>query len=250
MRALILSDIHANIEALEAVLAAAPAYDAVWNLGDIVGYGAAPNEVVERARALGGLYVRGNHDRACSGARGVEDFSSIAGRAAKWTRSVLTQENAEWLQSLARGPIETGSPLVTCVHGSMLDEDQYVVSIRDAWLAMKDSASHVTFFGHTHVQGGFAATAREWQNVQPALSRAKGVQEWSIAIEPERRYLLNPGSVGQPRDRDPRAAFAIYDDGADRVTFYRTEYDVLMAQMRILRAKLPERLAERLLEGR
>ena len=250
MRALILSDIHANIDALESVLAAAPAYDVVWNLGDIVGYGAAPNEVIERIRSLGGIFVRGNHDRACSGTRSFDDFSSIAGRAAKWTRSVLTPENSAWLQTLSKGPVTTESPLVTCVHGSLLHEDQYVVSMRDAWLAMKDSASHITFFGHTHVQGGFAASAREWQNVQPRFPSSRGLQEVTIAIEENRRYLLNPGSVGQPRDHDPRAAFATYDDAAQLVSFYRAEYDVRLAQMRILRANLPERLAQRLLEGR
>lgn len=250
MRALILSDIHANIDALEAVLAAAPAYDVVWNLGDIVGYGAAPNEVVERVRALGGIYVRGNHDRACSGTRSFDDFSSIAGRAAKWTRSVLTEQNSAWLQALEKGPVSTKSPLVTCVHGSLLHEDQYVVSLRDAWLAMKDSASHITFFGHTHIQGGFAASTHEWQAVQPQFPTAKGLQSATIGIEATRRYLLNPGSVGQPRDHDPRAAFVIYDDAVHIVTFYRVDYDIRLAQMRILRAKLPERLAERLLEGR
>jgi diadenosine tetraphosphatase ApaH/serine/threonine PP2A family protein phosphatase len=250
MRALIVSDIHANIDALEAVLSAAPAHDVMWNLGDTVGYGAAPNEVVDRVRAIGGIFVRGNHDRACSGARSFDDFSSIAGRAAKWTRSVLTAENSAWLRELAKGPVAPGSPLVTCVHGSLLHEDQYVVSMRDAWLAMKDSVSRVTFFGHTHVQGGFAASAREWQNVQPEFSRARGLQEMSIVIKPDRRYLLNPGSVGQPRDNDPRAAFAIYDDDAQIVTFYRVDYDIRLAQMRILQAKLPERLAQRLIEGR
>jgi diadenosine tetraphosphatase ApaH/serine/threonine PP2A family protein phosphatase len=146
--------------------------------------------------------------------------------------------------------VTPASPLVTCVHGSLLHEDQYVVSMRDAWLAMKDSASHITFFGHTHVQGGFAASAREWQNVQPRFPTARGLQDATIPIEDTRRYLLNPGSVGQPRDNDPRAAFAIYDDAAQLVTFYRIDYDVRLAQMRILRANLPERLAQRLIEGR
>ena len=250
MRALILSDIHANIDALEAVLASTPAYDTVWNLGDIVGYGAAPNEVVERVRALGGIFVRGNHDRACSGTRTYDDFSSMAGRAAKWTRSVLTEENAAWLRSFAKGPVATESALVTCVHGSMRDEDEYVISIRDAWLAMKDSTSQITFFGHTHLQGGFAANQDEWQNVVPLFPAEEGLQEAAIAIEPNRRYLLNPGSVGQPRDRDPRAAFAIYDEDAQQVIFYRIDYDIRLAQMRILRAHLPERLAQRLTEGR
>src|SRR5271156_3817446 len=115
MRALLLSDIHANIDALEAVLEAAPAHDQVWNLGDVVGYGAAPNEVIERVRSLGETFVRGNHDRACSGLLSVEDFNPIAGRAALWTRDVLTPEHMDWLRHMARGPVTPGSPQVSCM---------------------------------------------------------------------------------------------------------------------------------------
>src|SRR5271155_4619469 len=143
MRVLIISDIHANIEALEAVLETAPAHDTVWNLGDTVGYGASPNESIEMARVLGAVFVRGNHDRACCGLLSLEDFNPIASRAAQWTQLALSQEHTAWLQTLAHGPLdpneaatEGGSnnghapnrPPVSVMHGSPLDEDEYILS--------------------------------------------------------------------------------------------------------------------------
>ena len=135
MRALLISDIHANIDALEAVLDAAPEHDVVWNLGDVVGYGAAPNEVIERVRGLGTTFVRGNHDRACSGQLSLEDFNPVASRAARWTRQVLTPEHIDWLQHMVRGPVTPDGPQVSCMHGSYLDEDEYLLSVRDAQTA-------------------------------------------------------------------------------------------------------------------
>ena len=116
MRALLISDIHANIDALDAVLEAAPEHDLVWNLGDVVGYGAAPNEVIECVRGLGEIFVRGNHDRACSGQLSLEDFNPVASRAARWTRQVLTPEHIDWLQHMVRGPITPDGPQVSCMH--------------------------------------------------------------------------------------------------------------------------------------
>src|SRR5271168_1541829 len=136
MRTLILSDIHANIDALEAVLEAAPAHDVVWNLGDTVGYGASPNEAIERVRDLGAVFVRGNHDRACCGLLSLEDFNPIASRAAQWTQSNLTEEHTTWLQSLTHGPFDPNEQVptaksanghqrngstVSVMHGSPLD---------------------------------------------------------------------------------------------------------------------------------
>ena len=250
MRALILSDIHANLEALNAVLDAAPAHDTVWNLGDIVGYGANPNEVIDRVRSLGQVFVRGNHDRACSGLTGVEDFNPIASRAAKWTQCVLSAEHIDWLRHLAAGPVMPDGPLVSCAHGSMLDEDQYVLSVRDAWQPLKQASTRINFFGHTHLQGGFATNEDEWFKLKPDYSTHDEAEEYELPLRDGARYLLNPGSVGQPRDGDWRAAFAIYDDLARTATFYRVPYDVRLAQMRIIRAGLPDRLATRLRDGR
>jgi predicted phosphodiesterase len=250
MRALILSDIHANLDALEAVLAAAPEHDTVWNLGDTVGYGANPNEVIERVRSLGDVCVRGNHDRACCGLDSLNDFNPIAARAAMWTRTTLTPEHIEWLSLLSEGPVKCDGPEVSCVHGSVLDEDQYVMTLRDAWLPLQEAPTRITFFGHTHVQGGFAANSEEWFKLEPRYHGGSEPEEYELPLRQGLRYLLNPGAVGQPRDYDWRAAFAIYDSDLKTVTFHRVPYDVHMAQQRILRAGLPDRLASRLREGR
>lgn len=263
MRALLLSDIHANLAALKAVLAAAPAHDVVWNLGDIVGYGANPNEVIEESQRLGRVFVRGNHDRACSGLPGIEDFNPIAQRAARWTEGVLTGDHRDWLQHLAVGPIMPDGPQVSCVHGSPVDEDEYILTVRDAWGSLREPRSRITFFGHTHVQGGFATNGDEWFRLTPHYSSAGrrfgfgrpaeqggGAEEYELQLREGARYLLNPGSVGQPRDGDWRAAFALYDDARMVLTWYRVPYDIRAAQHGILQAGLPDRLATRLREGR
>lgn len=250
MRALILSDIHANLEALEAVQAAAPAHDVVWNLGDLVGYGANPNEVIDEARRLGSVFVRGNHDRACCGMGNVEDFNPVAQRAALWTECVLTGDHREWLRNLSPGPIMPDGPQVSCVHGSPIDEDEYIVTVRDAWPSMHESNTRLTFFGHTHVQGGFATNNDEWFRLSPEYGSRDEADEFELPLRPNARYLLNPGSVGQPRDGDWRAAFALYDDAGMTLTWYRVPYDIRKAQERILLAGLPDRLAFRLRDGR
>lgn len=250
MRALILSDIHANIDALDAVLEAAPEHDVVWNLGDVVGYGATPNEVIDRVRVLGKTFVRGNHDRACSGQISLADFNPVASRAARWTKEVLTPEHVDWLLHMARGPVMPDGPQVSCMHGSNLDEDQYVLSVRDAWLPLKESATRINFFGHTHVQGGFATNGEDWFKLDPVYVNDNDRDMSELELRQGARYLINPGSIGQPRDRDWRAAFALYDDQRMIVEFHRVPYDFRMAQMRIMRAGLPDRLATRLREGR
>ena len=250
MRALLLSDIHANLEALEAVLAAAPGHDVVWNLGDLVGYGANPNEVIEESRRRGTVFVRGNHDRACCGLGGIEEFNPVAQRAARWTECVLTGDHREWLRQLAAGPVMPDGPEVSCVHGSPSDEDEYIVTVRDAWPSLHETETRLTFFGHTHVQGGFATNGDEWFRLAPRFAGRDGAEESVLPLRDGARYLLNPGSVGQPRDGDWRAAFAIYDDTQKLLTWYRVPYDVRVAQERIVAAGLPDRLAARLRDGR
>ena len=279
MRALILSDIHANLEALDAVLAAAAAlpggYDQLWNLGDIVGYGGSPNQVIERIRPLEHLVVRGNHDRVCCGLTSPNSFNPVARAAALWTRAELTPEHLEWLRDLPQGPLHPIHEGVTCAHGSPLDEDQYIMSMRDAWAPLQQMPTAITFFGHTHVQGGFSQKEHDWHELRPAYEplrdkesiRGKELQTdkdlgsgssaWTLLLPPGTRHLINPGSVGQPRDRDWRAAFAILDSTLHpegeiitTVTFHRVPYDLIASQGRILMAGLPERLAARLREGR
>ncbi|HLW52092.1 MAG TPA: metallophosphoesterase family protein [Candidatus Angelobacter sp.] len=251
MRILILSDIHANLEALEACLEAAPAHDHVFNLGDIVGYGANPNEVTDKSRSLGKVFVRGNHDKACSGVSSVEDFNPVAGMAALWTREHLTEANLEFLKQLPHGPIAPAENLI-CVHGSPRDEDEYVLFPRDAYAILARAEAPLTFFGHTHVQGAYwIDDSNDTEgNIEPRYKSKTGKQTFTFRVAPGARCLVNPGSVGQPRDSDPRAAFASYDTEAGVVTFHRVPYDIHRAQKKILAAGLPERLAFRLEEGR
>ena len=251
MRILIISDIHANLEALEACLQVAPPHDRVFNLGDIVGYGANPNEVTERARALGNIFVRGNHDKACSGVSNMEDFNPIAGLAVLWTRQKLTADNLQFLRDLPQGPI---LPLenVECVHGSPRDEDEYVLLRREAYSMLSHADTPVTFFGHTHVQGGFwIDDSNETEGaIEMKYPSSEGKQVFTLNLTGAGKYMINPGSVGQPRDGDPRAAFALYDTDKKSVTYHRVPYDIAAAQEKIFAAGLPERLAIRLEEGR
>ncbi|WP_114206536.1 metallophosphoesterase family protein [Acidisarcina polymorpha] len=250
MRALIISDVHANLDALEAVLEAAPPHDTVWNLGDSVGYGASPNEVIERVRDLGAVFVRGNHDRACCGLMSLDDFNPIASRAAQWTQSILTEEHTAWLLALAHGPVRPNGPTVSVMHGSPVDEDEYLLSMRDAWEPLQTTTARINFFGHTHLQGGFATDGERIFKVNAFYSTRNGAEECEIELRESAKYLINPGSVGQPRDNDWRAACGIYDDEKMTISFLRIPYDVRAAQMKIIRAGLPDRLAFRLREGR
>jgi diadenosine tetraphosphatase ApaH/serine/threonine PP2A family protein phosphatase len=249
MRVLIVSDIHGNLHALDAVLGAAGRFDALWNLGDVVGYGAFPNEVIERLRPLAKVNVRGNHDRVCCGLTSSQGFNPIAAAAAAWTERILTPENRQWLRELPKGPISDGGRAM-CAHGSPLHEDQYIVTMRDAWTPLQKMATELTFFGHTHVQGGFSQRDHEWHEDRPHYATADEADFCEIDVAVGTRHLVNPGSVGQPRDRDWRAAFAIYEVEAETLTFHRVPYDVAGAQAGIRAAGLPDRLAARLNEGR
>lgn len=275
MRALVLSDIHGNLEALEAVLAAAGQWDVLWNLGDMVGYGGSPNEVLDRVRPISTLVVRGNHDRVCCGLSSAVSFNPTARAAAKWTNEELSPVNLAWLRELPQGPLfpkigggtqssmdgSPGSPAegitqnglapgVTLAHGSPLNEDTYILNMRDAWAPLQQMQTGITFVGHTHVQGGFWQRDHDWHEVRPQYRTRSEADVWTMAVRPGTRQLINPGSVGQPRDCDWRAAFAIYDTEAGDITFHRVPYDLTAAQGRILMAGLPERLAARLREGR
>jgi len=254
MRVLLISDVHANLEALVAVLNAAPAHDLVANLGDLVGYNASPNEVCERLLTLGGIVVRGNHDRVCSGLTEVADFNPVAAISARWTQMTLEPSYRDWLCSLPEGPLRLDSiQNVEFVHGSPGDEDEYLLSTTSAEenFRLPDQADRM-FFGHTHLQGGFIEENAQVRHFAPAYEGPDGFAKCELVLHPGSRYLINPGSVGQPRDGDWRAAFALYENNKDhaRVTFYRVPYDIDMAQDRILSLNLPPRLAMRLRMGR
>lgn len=246
MRYLVLTDIHANLQALDAVLAAAPRadFDGLLVLGDIVGYGADPNPVVERVRSLSpDLVIRGNHDKVASGVESAESFNHAARYAAMWTLDHLTPEHRDWLESLPRGP-EIFEDIEVC-HGSPDDEDEYIFEPVDAIEALRGTRRPLCFFGHTHVQVGYWMSLEEFDMIVPEPS---GVTE--IELLAGRRYLINPGSVGQPRDGDPRAGYGVYDSETKLVRLYRVEYDVATAQAHIIGAGLPEGLARRLAVGK
>ncbi len=249
MRALILSDIHGNLHALQAVLDAAPAFDELWNLGDMVGYGASPNQVLDLLRPRARINVRGNHDRVCCGLTSSHGFNPIAAEAAAWTQRTLTVDNLEWLRAVPMGPL-AASERAMCAHGSPLHEDQYIISMRDAWMPLQRMATEITFFGHTHVQGGFSQREHDWEEDRPLYPASDALVQFQLDVPPGSRHLINPGSVGQPRDGDWRAAFAVYDDAPEQITFFRVPYDVAAAQAAIRHAHLPERLAARLTTGR
>jgi predicted phosphodiesterase len=247
MRYLIISDIHANLTALETALAAAKGkWDKAVCLGDLVGYGPDPNEVVERVRSLEAETIRGNHDKAIAGIEAIDDFNPIARAAVLWTRDQLRPENREYLQKLPKGPKSIHG--FTVVHGSICDEDEYVYSPELALDPLKSSSTPVTFFGHTHLQGGFALCGEDVQ----ALHTAPGLGRESVQvkIEPGTNYLLNPGSIGQPRDGDARAGFAIANLNQHTVEFWRVPYDIARVQERMAQASLPEPLILRLSFGR
>jgi predicted phosphodiesterase len=247
MRYLILSDIHANLTALNAVLDAAEGrWERAVCLGDIVGYGPDPNEVADRIRSLGAITIRGNHDKGASDLSNSEDFNPVARDVLLWTHDQLRPDNRAYVRQLPKGP-KTIGPL-SIVHGAFYDEDEYVFSPSFALAGLLDSPTPVAFFGHTHIQGGFSLRGEEVAvlNTRPA----PGKMVFPLPIERETKYLLNPGSVGQPRDGDPRGGFAIADLEHHLVEFWRVPYDIEAVQNRMAQAGLPEPLMLRLSFGR
>jgi diadenosine tetraphosphatase ApaH/serine/threonine PP2A family protein phosphatase len=247
MRYLVLSDIHANLEALDACLAAASAqaYDETLVLGDLVGYGADPDAVVDRVLALRPTaIVRGNHDKVASGLERPEGFNAVARRAAEWTLETLTPAHRTWLAALPAGP-RAVDDLVEICHGSPFDEDTYVFDDADASRGLHVSVRPLCLFGHTHYPITFTLKDGEVDVIRSAQTPAA-----TLVVEAGVKYLLNPGSIGQPRDGDARAAYAIVDVAARHVELYRLEYDIATAQQKIIDAGLPEPLARRLAVGR
>ena len=243
MAYLILSDIHANLEALEAVLADSKGlYDTILCLGDVAGYGADPNAVCEWVRANAAVTVRGNHDRAACGIEDLEKFNPVARAAAVWTRSELRAENLEWLRQLPKGPLVFDGPRgeFALVHGSPADEDEYLIESADARMLSGILKQQATFFGHTHLQGGFLLARGAASRIAP---------QRTLQMEPDYFYLINPGSVGQPRDGDFRAAYAIFSAENQTVEYRRVMYNVNEAAAKIREAGLPRFLAARLYEG-
>jgi predicted phosphodiesterase len=247
MRYLIVSDIHANLTALDASLEAAKGrWEKAVCLGDVVGYGPDPNEVIDRIREIDAVTIRGNHDKAGSGLADAEDFNPVARAVALWTRNQLRPGNHEWLEKLPAGPLRVND--FSIVHGAVNDEDEYLFAPAQAVDSLAEARSPVTFFGHTHVQGGFKLHEDSVSvlHVKPSADNRPATLE----IDPTTVYMVNPGSIGQPRDGDPRAAFAIADLSHKAVEFWRVPYDIEAVQKRMEENGLPEPLILRLSFGR
>lgn len=246
MRYLILTDIHGNIDALEAVLRdASDRYDEVVCCGDLVGYGASPSEVIDWVRLEATHIVRGNHDRAVWEEGLKETFNLAAQAAIEWCLKSLDPADIEWLRGLPGGPVWPYD--FGLAHGSPLDEDEYLAFTEDVIGLDQVFERKLLFFGHTHVQGGWI-----WDRggVHPVAAPGARESQRVLDVNPDYLYLINPGSVGQPRDHDPRAAYAVWDSRGGLLTLRRVAYDVRAAQRRIVEAGLPQSLSARLAIGR
>ena len=249
MRVLIVSDLHANLPATEAVLedASRDGWEMALVLGDLVGYGADPCPVIDIVRAMHiATVIRGNHDKVASGIEDPIDFNFIARQAAEWTAEQLDPERAAYLRGLPRGPVKVENlrfDLSIC-HGAPFDEDHYVFDGDDAAEAMTSTESEILLCGHTHLQMAYRQIAGKRQRV---MNR---IDDQEIAITAGTRLLVNPGSIGQPRDGDARAAYATLDTAEGIIRLHRVDYDIAEAQRRILDAGLHPNLAERLSLGR
>lgn len=242
MRILVISDIHANYTALEAVVNDAGMVDETWCLGDLVGYGPDPNAVVEQVRELPHLTcILGNHDVAVIGKMPFEAFNGDARRSLIWTEKVMTADNMNFMRTLPQNVKVRGD--VSMAHGSPRDPIwEYVLNTLSARLNFDHFDTPYCFVGHTHAQVMFQLSE---QNDRVTLEGTKPTE--AMRLMP--RAILNPGSVGQPRDRDPRAAYAIYDSKAHTWEARRAEYNIAEVQRRIREAGLPEKHAIRLSEG-
>jgi predicted phosphodiesterase len=248
LRYLILSDIHANLEAFDKCLEMADAkYDQALCLGDLVGYGPDPNAVIKSVRQVSNVIIRGNHDKACAGITDAHDFNRFARLATVWTREQLDPENLSFLLRLPSGPIALDG--FQLVHGSPSDEDEYLFGRESALPALRNLSLQVAFFGHTHLQGGFLLTFKGGFARLQDFEAEDGCA-LVLPLEDGTRYLINPGSVGQPRDGDWRAAFAILDQEQKQVEYYRVSYDVSKTQQKMQDAGLPDPLIRRLSYGR
>ncbi|PYS28196.1 MAG: metallophosphoesterase [Acidobacteria bacterium] len=248
MRYLVLSDIHSNIEAFDACIHRAKhaGFESVLCCGDVVGYGPNPIEAIDILRGLKALTIRGNHDRVAAGLDEPTQFNPHARRAVFWTRSMLPDSHKDYLGNLPVGPLEITAD-AQLVHGAITDEDDYIFTEADANENFRLTDKHITFFGHSHFPVVFSVDAAG----NSVMATTYEFDEFTaVKCEAGRKLFINPGSVGQPRDGDPRASFAIWDQDRSRMEFYRVEYDIEVTQEKMRQAQLPQYLIDRLAVGR
>jgi len=245
VRYLIFTDIHGNLESFIALLKfiQRKKIDYYLFLGDLVGYGASPNEIIQKIQTIKPIsLIRGNHDKAVCGLDSIDTFNPIAASAIYWTKQNLKKKNMDYLSRLKKGPIIIHDDITLC-HGAPFDEDYYIFGEFDAAEAFKYIRTPLCFFGHTH----FPYVYTEKENFVEGTFLMGNSNE--VKLEKGVKYLINPGSVGQPRDRNPRASCAIYDSDVKRIKFFRLDYDIEEAQKKIREEDLPLALAERLSLG-
>jgi len=248
MKYLILSDIHSNVEALTAVLRRVQRkrFDRVIILGDVVGYGADPNLTVDKVRRLKrSIIIRGNHDKVCSGLENGEMFNKVALESARWTEDKLLPRHRKWLASLPKGPVRVGE-WISISHGTPLDEDAYIFGEIEALNMFNYFDTRVCFFGHSHFPVLFGLDREALTTHIPHTNGGT----YRLKLREDSRYLINPGSIGQPRDGDRRASFGIFDDQRMTMTILRVSYPYERTQEKIRAAGLPAPLADRLALGR
>jgi diadenosine tetraphosphatase ApaH/serine/threonine PP2A family protein phosphatase len=243
MRIVLVSDIHSNAVALGAVLAALPPYDELWCLGDTIGYGPEPNICLEQMQTLAKYALTGNHDLACLGLVSLADFNALARTANQWNNAQLEPGPRAYLEALPEKlPLP---PAATLAHASPRDPIwEYILDPETAEANLKHFDTPICFVGHTHVPTVFA------HNASGKRAFRRGAPGEVLQLEEGSRYIVNPGSVGQPRDGDPRAAYALWDTAAGTIRFNRVEYDIAATQAKIRAAGLPQPLADRLAFGR
>lgn len=242
MRYAVISDIHSNLEAFKAALdvLGGERIDSYLFVGDVIGYGADPKECIKLLRSLNpSIAIAGNHEWGVLEKMDISYFNESAQDTILWTRKILDKDEIEYLRSFS---LIYEDEKMTLVHGTlnMPDEFYYIFDVEDAYVTISQMKNTLCFVGHSHVPGIFASND----------GKVEYLESTNIRIDPERRYVINVGSIGQPRDGDPRASFAIYDDEENTLEIRRAEYDVKKAQEKILNAGLPPKLAYRLSEGR
>lgn len=242
MRYALISDIHGNLEAFEAALDAISKdkVDGYLSIGDCIGYGADPKECIKRLKSLDcEALIAGNHERGVLGLFDIDNFNEYAKNAVIWTKGVLNKSETDYLETFR---LVYEDAHFTLVHGSLESpkEFNYITNTGDAYITSRIMKTPLCFVGHTHKAGIFCFQGDKSEYIRPS----------GVKIENGKKYLINVGSVGQPRDGDPRAAYVIYDDESGTVDIKRVVYDIEGAQKKILKAGLPAFFAERLPEGR